>query len=112
MLPSSRASAQHPEAGDRAALSGKVWNNAAPGKEMVDAFFEEIRATLECGEAVKLSGFGSFHVLDKPQRPGRNPKTGEAVSISARRVSTFHPSTKLKSAVENQRRSGPSPDTR
>jgi integration host factor subunit alpha len=93
-------------------LFEKLGLNKSEANEMVDAFFEEIRATLECGEAVKLSGFGSFHVLDKPQRPGRNPKTGEAVSISARRVSTFHPSTKLKSAVENQRRSGPPPDTR
>ncbi|NCZ30353.1 MAG: integration host factor subunit alpha, partial [Betaproteobacteria bacterium] len=55
---------------------------------------------LESNETVKLSGFGNFQLRDKPQRPGRNPKTGEEIPISARRVVTFHPSQKLKSAVE------------
>ena len=64
-------------------------------------FFEEIRATLERGEEVKISGFGNFQLRDKPQRPGRNPKTGEEVPITARRVVTFHASQKLKAMVEN-----------
>jgi integration host factor subunit alpha len=66
---------------------------------MVEAFFDEVRSTLESGDGVKLSGFGTFELRDKPQRPGRNPKTGEDVPISARRVVTFHASGKLKRAV-------------
>ncbi len=69
-------------------------------KELVDAFFAEIEDALERGETVKLSGFGNFELRDKPQRPGRNPKTGEEVPIPPRRVVTFHASQKLKHAVE------------
>ncbi|RYE81188.1 MAG: integration host factor subunit alpha, partial [Oxalobacteraceae bacterium] len=58
------------------------------------------RNALERGEAVKLSGFGNFQLRDKPQRPGRNPKTGEEIPITARRVVTFHASQKLKGMVE------------
>lgn len=81
-------------------LFNKVGLNKREAKEMVEAFFEEIRIKLEGGEDVKLSGFGNFQLRDKPQRPGRNPKTGEEIPISARRVVTFHPSAKLKSLVE------------
>ncbi|MDO5686443.1 MAG: integration host factor subunit alpha [Neisseria sp.] len=70
-------------------------------KMLVELFFEEIRATLESGEEVKISGFGNFQLRDKPQRPGRNPKTGEEVPISARRVVTFHASQKLKGMVDH-----------
>src|SRR6201993_3485592 len=69
-------------------------------KDMVETFFEEIRLALESGESVKLSGFGNFQLRDKPQRPGRNPKTGEEIPITARRVVTFHASQKLKALVE------------
>ncbi len=75
--------------------------NKREAKDMVETFFAEIRDALERGETVKLSGFGNFQLRDKPQRPGRNPKTGEAIPISARRVVTFHASQKLKSMVEN-----------
>jgi len=75
--------------------------NKREAKDMVETFFAEIRDALERGEAVKLSGFGNFQLRDKPQRPGRNPKTGEAIPITARRVVTFHASQKLKSMVEN-----------
>ena len=61
-------------------------------KEIVELFFEEIRSTLARGEEIKISGFGNFQLRDKPQRPGRNPKTGEEVPITARRVVTFHAS--------------------
>lgn len=74
--------------------------NKREAKDMVEAFFEEIRSALEENQTVKLSGFGNFQLRDKAQRPGRNPKTGEEIPISARRVVTFHPSQKLKSAVE------------
>ena len=70
-------------------------------KEIVELFFEEIRTTLENGEEIKISGFGNFQLRDKPQRPGRNPKTGEEVPITARRVVTFHASQKLKGMVEH-----------
>lgn len=67
---------------------------------IVEMFFDEITASLEQGIEVKLSGFGNFQLRDKPQRPGRNPKTGEEIPISARRVVTFHASQKLKKMVE------------
>ncbi len=69
-------------------------------KEMVEAFFEEIRVSLESNEQVKISGFGNFDLRDKGERPGRNPKTGEDIPITARRVVTFKPGQKLKSRVE------------
>ena len=78
----------------------KVGLNKTEAKEMVEAFFEEIRASLEKGESVKLSGFGNFELRSKTERPGRNPKTGEEIPIKARRVVTFHSSQKLKSNVE------------
>jgi len=81
-------------------LFEKVGLNKREAKDMVESYFEEIRAQLEHGESVKLSGFGNFQLRDKPQRPGRNPKTGEDIPITARRVVTFHPSQKLKSMVE------------
>ena len=79
----------------------KVGLNKREAKDMVEAFFEEVRTSLETGDTVKLSGFGNFQLRDKPQRPGRNPKTGEEIPITARRVVTFHASQKLKSTVEN-----------
>ena len=81
-------------------LSEKVGLNQREAKERVEAFFEEIRMALERGDDVKLSGFGNFQLRDKPQRPGRNPKTGEEAPISARRVVTFHASNKLKLSIE------------
>jgi integration host factor subunit alpha len=70
-------------------------------KDMVEIFFEEIRETLESGDQVKLSGFGNFDLRLKSERPGRNPKTGEDIPISARKVVTFRPGQKLKSRVED-----------
>ena len=81
-------------------LFERVGLNKREAKDMVETFFDEIREALERGECVKLSGFGNFQLRDKPQRPGRNPKTGEAIPISARRVVTFHASQKLKAMVE------------
>lgn len=81
-------------------LFDHVGLNKREAKDMVEAFFEVIRDALENGESVKLSGFGNFQLRDKPQRPGRNPKTGEAIPIAARRVVTFHASQKLKMLVE------------
>lgn len=70
-------------------------------KEFVELFFEEIRLSLEKGESVKLSGFGNFSLREKKSRPGRNPKTGEAVAVSARRVVVFKAGQRLRERVEN-----------
>ena len=69
-------------------------------KDLVDEFFEEIKLALGRGESVKLSGFGNFDFRDKSERPGRNPKTGEEIPITARRVVTFKSGQKLKALVE------------
>jgi integration host factor subunit alpha len=74
--------------------------NKREAKEFVDAFFEVMRETLAQGEQVKLSGFGNFDLRQKNQRPGRNPKTGEEIPISARRVVTFRQGQKLKVRVD------------
>ncbi len=91
-------------------LFEQVGLNKREAKDMVETFFGEIRDALERGESVKLSGFGNFQLRDKPQRPGRNPKTGEEIPISARRVVTFHASQKLKAMVDGgTSRSGTAP---
>ena len=74
--------------------------NKREARELVDLFFEELRSALANGEVVKLSGFGNFDLRDKNRRPGRNPKTGEEIPISERRVVTFRPGQKLKQRVE------------
>jgi len=74
--------------------------NKREAKEMVEVFFEEIKLALEKNYQVKLSGFGNFDLRNKKERPGRNPKTGEEIPISARRVVTFRPGQKLKARVE------------
>jgi integration host factor subunit alpha len=89
-------------------LFDKVGLNKREAKDMVEAFFEEIRLALERGESVKLSGFGNFQLRNKPQRPGRTPKTGEEIPITARRVVTFRPGQKLKARVEAY--AGPRPE--
>lgn len=75
--------------------------NKREAKELVELFFDEIRSSLESNEQVKLSGFGNFDLRDKQERPGRNPKTGEEIPITARRVVTFRPGQKLKARVES-----------
>ena len=74
--------------------------NKSESKEIVESFFYEIKKSLLRDEDVKLSGFGNFDLRDKSERPGRNPKTGEEIPISARRVGTFRPGQKLKARVE------------
>ncbi|EKE86895.1 integration host factor subunit alpha [Idiomarina xiamenensis] len=69
-------------------------------KQLVEDFFDEIRESLSAGQAVKISGFGNFELRTKGERPGRNPKTGEDIPISARTVVTFRAGQKLKSRVE------------
>ena len=73
--------------------------NKREAKEFVELFFEKIRESLESGESVKLSGFGGFSVRDKKSRPGRNPKTGEEVPVTPRRVVTYKASQKVKDRI-------------
>lgn len=81
-------------------LNEVVGLNKREAKELVELLFEELRESLIDGEPVRLSGFGNFELRDKKERPGRNPKTGEEVPVSARRVVTFRAGQKLRSQVE------------
>ena len=84
--------------------------NKREAKEFVELFFETIRESLENGESVKLSGFGSFSVRDKRSRPGRNPKTGEDVPVTSRRVVTYKASQKVKDRIAKNNASTPNRD--
>ena len=83
-------------------LFDKLGLNKRESKDMVEAFFDIIHATLVAGEDVKMSGFGNFNIRRKAPRPGRNPRTGEAIPIKARDVVTFHASHKLKGVVQGE----------
>ena len=83
-------------------LSEVVGLSKKESKELVESFFEEIKAALRRGENVKISGFGNFNLRDKEERPGCNPKTGEYVKVSARRVVTFHAGNQLKRVVNQK----------
>jgi integration host factor subunit alpha len=74
--------------------------NKRESKDMVEAFFDILHGALVSGDDVKLSGFGNFNIRRKAPRPGRNPRTGEAIPIKARNVVTFHASHKLKGLVQ------------
>ena len=87
-------------------LFERIGLNKRESKDMVDQFFVLVHQALLSGQDVKLSGFGNFHLRDKSQRPGRNPRTGEAIPIQARRVVTFHTSHKLKESVQSGRTDG------
>jgi integration host factor subunit alpha len=81
-------------------LFDRLGLNKRESKDMVEAFFDIVHDTLVQGQDVKLSGFGNFNIRRKAPRPGRNPRTGEAIPINARNVVTFHASHKLKSVVQ------------
>ncbi len=81
-------------------LFNELGLNKREARELVDLYFHQLVACLALGEPVKLSGFGNFDLRDKKERPGRNPRTGEKVLITARRVVTFSPGNKLKARVE------------
>ncbi len=76
--------------------------NKRESKDMVEAFFDIVHAALVSGDDIKLSGFGNFNIRRKAPRPGRNPRTGEAIPIKARNVVTFHASHKLKGLVQGE----------
>ena len=81
-------------------LFDQIGLNKRESKDMIDAFFDLISQSLVEGKDVKLSGFGNFQIRTKAPRPGRNPRTGEAIPIGARRVATFHASAKLKEQIQ------------
>lgn len=87
-------------------LFDKLGLNKRESKDMVEAFFDIIHGTLVRGDDVKLSGFGNFNIRRKAPRPGRNPRTGEAIPIKARNVVTFHASHKLKGLVQGDTQAG------
>lgn len=70
-------------------------------RDFIDTFFEQVKASLTYGEGVRLQGFGSFRVRDKPARLGRNPKTKEPVTINPRRVVLFRPSRMLRESISH-----------
>ena len=88
----------------KAKMADQLFNelglNKREAKEVVELFFGEIAKSLENNVQVKLSGFGNFDLREKGERPGRNPKTGEEIPITARRVVTFRSGQKLKARVE------------
>lgn len=67
--------------------------------DIVDRVFEMMKETLARGEKIKISGFGNFVLRDKNSRPGRNPQTGDPITISERRILTFKTSDKLRKAL-------------
>lgn len=81
-------------------LFEQIGLNKRESKDMIDAFFDLISSSLVDGTDVKISGFGNFQIRTKAPRPGRNPRTGEAIPIRARRVVTFHASHKLKDQIQ------------
>ena len=80
-------------------LFEQIGLNKRESKDMVEAFFDLIAGSLIEGTDVKISGFGNFQIRVKAPRPGRNPRTGEAIPIGERRVATFHASAKLKEQI-------------
>ena len=87
-------------------LFEQIGLNKRESKDMIDAFFDLVADNLVEGLDVKISGFGNFQIRTKAPRPGRNPRTGEAIPIGARRVVTFHASHKLKEQIQGE---GPAP---
>ncbi|MDP9900023.1 integration host factor subunit alpha [Variovorax ginsengisoli] len=81
-------------------LFEQIGLNKRESKDMVEAFFDLVSSSLIEGNDVKISGFGNFQIRVKAPRPGRNPRTGEAIPIGARRVATFHASAKLKDQIQ------------
>lgn len=91
-------------------LFEQIGLNKRESKDMIEAFFELVATSLIEGTDVKISGFGNFQIRMKAPRPGRNPRTGEAIPIGERRVATFHASAKLKEQIQNGGGSGEASD--
>ncbi len=81
------------------ALRNRFGLTASDSYKMIDIIFDEIEQSLVNGEEVKITGLGTFKILSKPARIGRNPKTGTPAIISARRVASFRPSENFRKTV-------------
>jgi len=77
----------------------KVGFSKKESAELVELVFDIVKSTLEQGDKIKIAGFGNFVVKEKADRRGRNPQTGEEITISARRILTFKPSQVLKASI-------------
>ncbi|HEX2770773.1 MAG TPA: integration host factor subunit alpha [Geobacteraceae bacterium] len=80
----------------------KVGFSKKESAELVELVFDIVKSTLEQGDKIKIAGFGNFVVKEKADRRGRNPQTGEEITISARRILTFKPSQVLKASINKQ----------
>jgi len=80
----------------------KVGFSKKESAELVELVFDIVKRTLEQGDKIKIAGFGNFVVKEKADRRGRNPQTGEEITISARRILTFKPSQVLKASINKQ----------
>ena len=80
----------------------KVGFSKKESAELVELVFDIVKNTLEQGDKIKIAGFGNFVVKEKSDRRGRNPQTGEEITISARRILTFKPSQVLKASINKQ----------
>jgi integration host factor subunit alpha len=80
----------------------KVGFSKKESAELVELVFDIVKRTLEQGDKIKIAGFGNFVVKKKADRRGRNPQTGEEITISARRILTFKPSQVLKASINKQ----------
>lgn len=80
-------------------IQSQIGYSKRESAEILELVFDTIKKTLESGEKIKVAGFGNFEVKQKDDRLGRNPQTGEAMTITARRVLTFKPSMLLKQSI-------------
>ena len=80
----------------------KVGFSKKESAELVETVFDIIKSTLEQGDKIKRAGFGNFVVKEKADRRGRNPQTGEEITITARKILTFKPSQVLKSSLNKE----------
>ena len=84
------------------AIKDRFGLTVADSYKMIDIIFDEIEQSLVNGENVKITGFGTFKILSKSARIGRNPKTGIPAVISARRVASFRPSAEFRKTVSGK----------
>ncbi|MBQ3784985.1 MAG: integration host factor subunit alpha [Alphaproteobacteria bacterium] len=84
------------------AIKNRFGLTVADSYKMIDIIFDEIEQSLVNGEDVKIAGFGTFKILSKSARIGRNPKTGVPAVISARRVASFRPSAEFRKTVSGK----------
>jgi len=82
-------------------LFEKVGLPKKEAQDIIEIILSTMKETFVEGESIKISGFGTFNVRKKGARRGRNPKTGEEIEITPRRVVTFRPSNPLKELIEN-----------